>query len=183
MFQVIVAVEPSKPLVSYYPLLASKFGVAAVKVICEGKVISRCRNQNLIYYWNASDLFAVLFALRDIFRYRATAEDCRSRSDAFSAATAPSHWIWRKILVWTSCCFSFKIVRVNELKLDDVLAALLRWIYVVYCPIFLCAQCTIIRRLAERRNTRNPFFEVSVNCEQPTATIGCDASMPCAKMC
>jgi hypothetical protein len=42
--QVVVAVEPKKPLVSYYPVLAAKFGAAAVKVICEGRPISRCFN-------------------------------------------------------------------------------------------------------------------------------------------
>jgi hypothetical protein len=39
--QVVVDVEPSKPLVSYYPAIALKFGVAAVKVMCEGRPISR----------------------------------------------------------------------------------------------------------------------------------------------
>ena len=40
--QVVFDVEPNKPLVSYYPAIALKFGVVAVKVMCEGRPITRC---------------------------------------------------------------------------------------------------------------------------------------------
>ena len=64
--QVIVAVDPNKPLISYYPVIASKFGVANIKLICEGRPISRCFNSNFAIDSVGSGCCLVRFSLRSM---------------------------------------------------------------------------------------------------------------------